>query len=483
MVIKRGIMMNSCLQPFWEKVIPLINELADNATDDITKNKNTFKIYNMIDELNPKEKIEHLKIFKKAFSNHPISYKKIVEYAELAARKSDSCGLCYSCSNCSQNEYEKIINKELVFNEIPVDLIPYFSAKSQISYYNSFFSFQKEWNNKSDSLICLKGFSSSTPILHSAVFNNQCSGGGFFLNIHGIGIVIDPGVGYVDMMHKHGISITDIDIVIITHNHADHCADAPLIASLNYDYNRYYRQNEKLYALFKKDTHPPKHCIQWFLDDSSSIILRDSIKSDDVLLLKDFTEQEHDLSFGENELKLSSIQTEHDSNIPSYGIKITSNYAGERYSVGYTSDTCYLETLPSFFDSLEILIFNISDIYKEDIQYGKQKRTHLGYSGSMELIKNILNKPKLAVVSEFCCTNGDFRLRITKKLNEDSKHCDYKVRIIPGEIGLKISLKDYCCQCTQCKRMVPINDIVITNPCIEYGPIQYVCEKCTTSDC
>ena len=472
-------MMNSCLHPFWEKVIPLINELADTVTDDITKDEKTCKIYNMIDELNSKGKIEHLEIFKKAFSSHPTSYEKIVECAKLAVKKSDSCGLCYSCSKCSQNEYEKIINKKIVFNEIPGDLIPYFSAKSQISYYNSFFEFKKEWDNKSDSLICLKGFSSSTPILHSAVFNNQCSGGGFFLNIHGIGIVIDPGVGYVDMMHKHGISVTDIDIVIITHNHSDHCADAPLIASLNYDYNRYYSQNKKLYALFKKENELPKHCIRWLLDDSSSSMLRNSINSEDVLLLKDFEDIEYDLSFGENELKLSSIRTEHDSRISSYGIKLIFSYSNKSYSIGYTSDTRYLDTFPNFFDSLDILIFNISDIYKEDIQYYKQKRTHLGYSGCMTLIKSITNRPKLAIVSEFCCTNGDFRVRITKKLNEDSKLCDYNGWIIPGEIGLKISLKDYFCQCTQCKRMVPINKIVISNPSIEYGSIQYICEKCT----
>ena len=40
-------------------------------------------------------------------------------------------------------------------------------------------------------------------------------------------------------MHKNGIYINDIDIVIITHDHLDHNADAKVISSLLYDLNNY----------------------------------------------------------------------------------------------------------------------------------------------------------------------------------------------------------------------------------------------------
>lgn len=469
--------MNSCLKPFWEKVTPLIDELLKLETNSDERNQIICRIHNIIEEINAINQIEHLNIFQQAFKISNVTYEEIYKFTSLALEKCYSCRQCFCCTNCSKNVYNEIIDNSILINNVPKNLDSYFSAKSQISYYNSFFSFQKNWNDKSDSLTCLKGFSSSTPILHSAIFNNQCSGGGFFLNIHGRGIVIDPGVGFVDLMHKNGISITDIDIVIITHNHSDHCADAPLISSLNYDFNRYYKQNKSLYELFEKTELIPNHKIKWILDENSKDMYKDIIKNSSSLC--ECLNNEINLGNAENEILLSSIRTKHDDIISSYGIKITSLYSNRIFSIGYTSDTCYLETFEDFFDSLDILIFNISDIYKDDLQYYKSKHSHLGYSGSLKLIKKIKNKPKLAVASEFCCTNGDFRLRIIQKLINDSKKFNYEGFIIPGEIGLKIDLTNYFCQCTQCKKMVPFERITIANSNLEYGKLQYICDKCT----
>lgn len=474
--------MNSCLNPFWEEITPLIIKLLNEDVGHTeVGNQNSSRIVNAIDKLlnNSEEmnELEHLRIFQDGFRGDSINYDKISCAAKKAIEKCNECRKCWYCTNCSLNVYQKIIDRSLTVNTLPHDLSNYFSSKSQISFYKPFFSLQKNVTDISDSLFCLKGFSSSTPVFHSAVFSSQCSGGGFYINIHGIGIVIDPGVGFVNLMHNYGISINDVDIVIITHNHSDHCVDAPLLSSLNYDLNRYYSQNRKIFQVFNEPQLLPQHKIKWILDEDSKEMYKNIIKDCDCL--SDYQNKEKSIGDVEEKILLSAIKTAHDNTISSYGIKIRSKYENHDFSIGYTSDTRFLETLPSFFDSVNILIFNISDIYKDDIKYYQPKFSHLGYSGSLKLINKIRSKPQLAIASEFCCTNGDFRTRIISKLFEETKANGFDGVIIPGEIGLKIQLPSMSCQCTICKRMIPIDKIIVTDPSFDYGALQYICERCT----
>ena len=474
--------MSSCLSYLWEEITPLIIKLLAEKTADTNEyQQNINRIFDIIEELlnsqNKSCELEHLKTFQICFKDENVDYAKISYYAKQALKKCEECKLCCYCTNCSASVYNKIIDKSLQVNTIPLNLMNYFSSKSQVSFYQPFFSLKKNISNINNSLFCLKGFSSSTPILRSAIFTGQCSGGGFYINFHGCGIVIDPGVGFVNLMHNYGISISDVDIVIITHSHTDHCVDAPLLSSLNYDLNRYYLQKEKIFEVFKEQQLLPQHKIKWILDETSKEMYKEVIS--DCSKLSDYLGKSQKISDSNNDIFLSSIRTQHDAKIKSYGIKIESKYSNENISIGYTSDTKFLQEFGEFYDSLDILIFNISDIYKDDIQYYSEKHSHLGYSGSLKLINSIQHKPKLALVSEFCCTNGDFRTKITSKLIDESKMNGFNGVIIPGEIGLKIQLPIISCQCTLCKRMFPIDQIIVTDSNYEYGTLQYLCRNCT----
>jgi hypothetical protein len=97
----------------------------------------------------------------------------------------------------------------------------------------SFFIVGRHWN-------------SDTPLIprnSSELPNNMrlfgAIGGGYFLRHKGLGIAIDPGIAFLKLIYeRHDITLADIDIVIISHFHQDHCADIENILNLIRDPNR-----------------------------------------------------------------------------------------------------------------------------------------------------------------------------------------------------------------------------------------------------
>ena len=318
-------------------------------------------------------------------------------------------------------------------------------------------------------LICLKGFSSSTPIIKSFTGSTSCFGGGFYINYKGTGIVVDPGVDFVKNMHRNSISIHDIDIVIVTHSHMDHNSDVEKISSLKHDLNLYYKQCNEMLQILGRNTYD-YHNIKWIMD-----------KIDFDKLSLDSDEEKHELSdyiseeniTSDETISLKSIETDHmKGSKESYAIRLK---IGDVH-IGYTSDTPYDDRLISFFSDIDILIFNISDIYENDVRGIKNKRGHLGYNGSYNLLKKI--KPSLAIASEFCCTNGDVRNDIISQLVTDLDNNSF---IIPGEIGTTISLSDLMVKCSVCHRLVDRNKILHISPDVSYGIIHHVCNQCSHS--
>jgi ribonuclease BN (tRNA processing enzyme) len=77
-----------------------------------------------------------------------------------------------------------------------------------------------------DELRILRRWNSSSPSV-ADVF-----GGGYFLRWKGMGTIIDPGCSFLRLFrHWTDFSFNDINMVIVTHDHVDHCQDfGPLIS-------------------------------------------------------------------------------------------------------------------------------------------------------------------------------------------------------------------------------------------------------------
>jgi ribonuclease BN (tRNA processing enzyme) len=100
----------------------------------------------------------------------------------------------------------------------------------------------------------LRRWNSYTPALSFSV------GGGHFVFLStngknnkgkvGIGIVVDPGFDFIRNFFRQGFTLTDIDIILLTHGHPDHIRDFPAVVELLYENKkRGNGQEKKIYAV------------------------------------------------------------------------------------------------------------------------------------------------------------------------------------------------------------------------------------------
>ena len=88
--------------------------------------------------------------------------------------------------------------------------------------------------------ICLKRYSSFFPFVPRPS-SFHIIGGGYFIRIYNkkletpIGIVVDPGPDFTENLYRSGHSLADIDIIIVSHDHADHSVSIdPILSLLGY---------------------------------------------------------------------------------------------------------------------------------------------------------------------------------------------------------------------------------------------------------
>ncbi len=105
----------------------------------------------------------------------------------------------------------------------------------------SFLDFLTETKNKTNKengehyFQVLRRWNSYTPIIADNYHISK--GGGYFINIGGKGIAIDPGFNFIDSFKGSGHLFNDIDVIITSHAHNDHTSDIESILALLYKYN------------------------------------------------------------------------------------------------------------------------------------------------------------------------------------------------------------------------------------------------------
>ena len=355
--------------------------------------------------------------------------------------------------------------------DIPRDIEPYFDEVSQFKHYCEHEKNCKRYRDIEDKFICLKGFSSSTPLFNSAAFGTECLGGGFYFRYNGHGIVVDPGIGFISLMHRNNIFISDIDTVIVTHAHLDHNCDVLKLSAMEYDYYRTKDRERSFFKRFFQGNHSAPKKINWYMDEDTIRSTHEILEESSVHTLSECCDG-HAVHLVDDNIVLRAIRTEHiKDNCMTYGIKLSFISNSVEYKWGYTSDTRFFSELGQFFKDSQVLIFNISDIYPSDVEGRKSKRAHLGFDGSLQLLQ--ATQPPLALVSEFCCTNGDYRHEITRALRTHSGIC-----ILPSDPGLMISIGDKEVTCSLCGKSASGNDIKVAHPVKEFGDIQYICPHC-----
>lgn len=89
--------------------------------------------------------------------------------------------------------------------------------------------------------ICfLRRWNSHTPVVTGE------PGGGYFMRWNGRGTVIDPGCAFIRAFSDYtDYSLADVDMVIATHDHVDHCQDLGTLISLLRQFNRWQVENDE----------------------------------------------------------------------------------------------------------------------------------------------------------------------------------------------------------------------------------------------
>ncbi len=171
------------------------------------------------------------------------------------------------------------------------------------------------------------------------------------VDVNGKKILIDCGESIVKRLRKIGLSIEDIDFIIVTHSHGDHCLGFPSILLLA------SHVGKKLNVIALRET----------IQDLIEIVKHTHI--DRHLSNINFIEISIDKD-GKSKIEFQDFSLEFtyaDHTIPSIALKVVDK---DGRSIAYSGDTRPSENLIKFFSNTDILIYEVSCLDERCHEHG-----------------------------------------------------------------------------------------------------------------
>ncbi len=335
-----------------------------------------------------------------------------------------------------------------------------------------------------DKFLCiLRKFNSYTPSMY---YKEGSRGGGYFLAWNGKGIVIDPGIGFIDNFIEQGFTLRDLDAIILTHAHFDHTHDLEAVLTLIYELNdlldKSEKGNPKREELEKKTGYQIDYAPQrlvlfmnrgaaakfmsWttFHKSLSDVIILnhgDSIKRKGFDFILKVMKAEHKELFSEG-FSTGLLFEMHEADNPF-------QYKGRPLCIGMPNDTSYDKSISVQYLKCQLLVPHLGTVdpevefsrspQTEDGQIISKKHSHLGFHGLRNFLNDVQEKGlrKLAVISEFeeeLKSKREIFAAYFNGIFENSWKC------LTGDIGLRIRLSDLGIYCPKCNDYIDYNDIV-----------------------
>lgn len=230
----------------------------------------------------------------------------------------------------------------------------------------------KKIKKEDDDIWILKKWNSFYPLIWSRDDLTNV-GGGYFITYGGKGIIIDPGYNFLRIFEEAGFNIADIDCIIITHDHPDHCADFQRIMDL----------------LYRKRKHHDDDGIDIFLNCGSYTALFPYVnnKKDRVYVLE--PEKSFEKTWDNRKFSIMATKSLHSER---WGLGkaiglILKFFQKDNvmFKMGITSDTAYKDkfnTVRGNFDDVDILIVHIGTVESFDLDKDTGfLKNHLGIMG------------------------------------------------------------------------------------------------------
>ncbi len=318
-------------------------------------------------------------------------------------------------------------------------------------------------------LVILRKWNSYTPILplqptHEEYLNK---GGGYFLRIGDVGIVIDPGFNFVENYLSAGFKLDDIDHIFISHAHNDHTVELEGIFSLLFKRNKKNKPPKKIklylnVGAFKK--------YSGYFDLSNPNPERDYV--DDIILLN-----KHQCISINDKIQVFTTKAKHHE-------MITKNYAlGFTFMINindtlvrtikFTCDTGWSSSLETMnrkegekfkIEKIDILVAHIGSIKESEMKYdlklsldenekkGNLYDHHLGIIGCAASLHYW--KPELCLISEF----GEELDGVRKTISEYLR-TKMKAKVIATDLNFRVDIDTLNIMCFKTRKYYPYENI------------------------
>ncbi|WP_456465171.1 MBL fold metallo-hydrolase [Persephonella sp.] len=203
------------------------------------------------------------------------------------------------------------------------------------------------------------------------VFRQIRHSGGMWLNLDGVNILIDPGPGSLIRIFERGFDTKDIDIIVVSHRHLDHCAD------LN-----------SVIESASESTRNPKDLL---------VAPEDVVEGEDPILLKylkkaikEYIPVEENKEIHYKDIKILSRMKHIHEGAQTYGLEFLSK---NKKIVYVPCGKFYEDMLKGYSKGADIMIFNTTFPRKVVGYY------HLSVDDVERMIEKY--RPKLAVLTHF----------------------------------------------------------------------------------
>lgn len=319
----------------------------------------------------------------------------------------------------------------------------------------------------------LRRWNSYTPLLCLDPIENL--GGGYFLAWDGTGIVVDPGINFISNAVSAGLSVKDIDAIVLTHSHLDHTSDFEGLMTLFHEINtpRYNVGLDPLqFYLYSSIGAMNKYC-------NLISISYDNLKEVCVVNPNMLYELSDSISVKTTPCQHKDLFCSHSSSC--VGLKFYMK--GEsKPIVAITSDTGYHPQLKGAFEDVEgnLVVLHIGGIIAKEMEYLPSPsipvyEQHLGLRGILNFIFDI--KPSVAIISEFGEEFRGMRRGISELFDEEFEG----TKVIPGDVGLTIEFSRteprFLVTCDHCHSKVSIASVQ-ARVLDESLNLMYLCPDC-----
>jgi ribonuclease BN (tRNA processing enzyme) len=263
---------------------------------------------------------------------------------------------------------------------------------------------RKSGRTRDSVLYGLRKWSSYTPRLGArgeAGSADNGLGGGFFLAHNKHGVVVDPGPSFCSMFldERRGFGIRDVDAVIVTHAHDDHCHDLDLLLSL-------------ASKLKRRTCGKNAHSVRVGASQAALNRFNALLEANRIGRVCISTSAPKSVTKLLQLAQIPDIQgqafvTRHDE-VPwlpktypysGYGLTLTlTAKSGLVRSIGFTSDTGYHEDLATALADCDVVVANVGNLHER----GRKSR-HLGIDGVVRLACDLAQQGRLCLLllSEF----------------------------------------------------------------------------------